>query len=468
MRVLSWAVVGALAWLSGCAGAPGPLPPVPRPVAGYFYDTFRDRRAALAEPGLLVGAAKVKLTPTRRGVRIAGHGHYRKHSIGVLDDLWARVLYIDSGEQAVALVSLDFIGWMHPRVDRIRARVSRTHPGSILVASTHNHDGPDTEGLWGNAVMGLVPLRSGVDPVYLDWVERRVATAIERAVAAARPARLRAGRFEAPAGWIVNMREPDDVPLTGTVLRAEGLDGRTIATLIEFGNHAEALQDENRWLSSDWPGELCRQVDRALGGVSLFVSGPAGGMLEPANQPDDPAPQRIAFMRGLGGVLAEGVIRLALGGMAELPHPRVRLQRLMFDLPIDPGGTVALVMRLGLLEPRPIKDGSLRTEAALVDLGGLQLVTVPGEITPEVGRAIRAKLPGPYSMLVTLGLDHLAYMISDRQRALPQFQYERDMSLGPETTDRVLAAIDELVARMSATHVQAELAPKPPPAPGHH
>jgi hypothetical protein len=179
-------------------------------------------------------------------------------------------------------------------------------------------------------------------------------------------------------------------------------------------------------------------------------------MLEPANQPDDPETERIAFMRRFGGLLAEGVIRLSLGGMAVLEDPQVRLERLVFDLPVDPGGTVALVIRLGLLEPRPMEDGQLRTEAALVDLGDLQIVTVPGEITPEVGRAIRARLPGPHTLLITLGLDHLGYMISDRQWAEPAFHYERSMSLGPETTGRVLAALDALLARSHQEWARAQ------------
>ncbi len=461
LRRSVWLVALLCAGWAGCAGAPEPLPPVPPPLAGYWYDTFRDHRTALQEPGLIAGAARIVVTPARRGVRVAGHGHYRKHSVGVLDDLYARVLYLDTGAGAVALVSLDFIGWMHPRVERIRARVSERYPGSILIGSTHNHDGPDTEGLWGEPVFGLLPIKAGVDRVYLDWVERRIAGAILAAVARARPARLRVGSFEAPAGLVVNMREPDDVPLTVGVLRAETLAGDTIGTLVDFGNHAEALQDDNRWISADWPGTLCAEVDRALGGTTLFFSGPAGGMLEPANAPSDPEPDRIAFMRRLGGALAAGTIRLAIDGMEPLSGVRVHRAAERIELPLDPGGTVALVMRLGLLEPRPLHDGRLSTEMAIVDLGELQLVTIPGEITPEVGRAVAAKLPGPHRFIITLGLDHLGYMISDRQWADPEFAYERSMSLGPDTTRLVLEAVDRLVAGTRAGTARATAAEAP-------
>ncbi len=438
----------SLAGLAGCHQPPAP-PPVRPPTAGYWFDSFRARRQRLTRPEFLAGAAKVKLTPTRRGVRIAGHGVFRKHSRGVLDDLWGRVLYLDSGPQAVVLVSLDFIGWMYPRTQRIRARVTRRHPHSIIIAATHNHDGPDTEGIWGPGLLGMVPTRSGVDQRYLDRVERRVARAILRAVARARPARLYLGRFPVPEGLAVNLREPEDLPLVATVLRAaDARDDSTIGTVINWGNHAEALQDHNRWLSADWPGVMCREVDLALGGVTLFFSAPAGGMIEPANRPDDPEPQRLAFCRHLGGSLAAGAINLAIGGMESCDQPEILLAWQPVRFSLQPGSTIALVFRLGLLEPRPLPAGRLLSEMELIDLGKLQIATVPAELTPAVGRLLEARLTAPYHMLITLGLDHLGYVITHRQWADARFEYERSMSLGPDTVDTLVEGIEGLTTTL--------------------
>jgi hypothetical protein len=440
---IAWGLLIPL--MTGCGVKSPLLPPAPEPVAGYWFDAFRARRAQLEEPEFLAGSAKVVLTPKNPWVRIAGHGHWRKHSKGVLDDVCGRVLYLDSGREAVVLVSLDFIGLMLPRVERIRQRVTRKHPETIIVASTHNHAGPDTLGLWGSAVMGMIPLKSGTDPEYMKWMERRVARAILKAVATARPARLFVGRFLAPAGLAKNMREPGDVPREVTLLRAAGRDGYTIGTVVNYANHAEALQDKNRWLSADFPGVLCREVDLALGGVTLFFSAPAGGMLEPNNDPDDPEEERLAFRERLGGAIAEGTILQAIGGMQEIIRPTLHLRNQRFELPIQAEGLVKLAMNLNLLEPRPLKDDCLIAEAAYVDLGVLEMVTVPGEPTPEVGRAIARELAAPYHMILTLGMDELAYIISKRQWDDPRFEYERTMSLGPDTVERVLAAIRGLV-----------------------
>ncbi len=440
---IAWGLLISL--VLGCGGRKPLLPPAAEPVAGYWFDSFRARRARLEEPDFLAGSARVVLTPRNPWVRIAGHGHWHKHSKGVLDDVCGRVLYLDSGSEAVVLVSLDFIGLMLPRVERIRQRVTRKHPEIIIVASTHNHAGPDTLGLWGSAVLGMIPLESGTDPEYMEWMERRVARAILRAVATARPARLFVGRFLAPEGLAKNMREPEDVPREVTLLRAAGRDGYTIGTVVNYANHAESLQDKNRWLSADFPGVLCREVDLALGGVTLFFSAPAGGMLEPNNDPDDPESERLAFRERLGGALAEGVILQAIGGMQEITRPTLRVRSRRFELPIQAEGLVKLAMNLNLLEPRPLKGERLIAEAAYVNLGVLEMVTVPGEPTPEVGRAIAGEFSAPYHMILTLGMDELAYIISPRQWNHPGFGYERDMSLGPDTTKHVLDAIRGLV-----------------------
>jgi hypothetical protein len=429
----------------GCGGRKALLPPAPEPVAGYWFDAFRERRAQLEEPEFLAGSAKVVLTPQKPGVRIAGHGHWHKHSRGVLDDVCGRVFYLDSGPRAVVLVSVDFIGLMLPRIERIRQRVTKEHPEIIIVASTHNHAGPDTLGLWGSALLGMIPLQCGTDPDYMEWMEQRVARAILRAVATARPARLFVGRFLAPEGLVKNMREPEDVPREVTLLRAAGRDGYTIGTVVNYASHAESLQDKNRWLSADFPGVLCREVDLALGGVTLFFSAPAGGMLEPNNDPDDPEPERLAFRERLGGAIAEGVILQAIGGMQEITRPRLRVRSQRFELPIQAEGLVKLAMDLNLLEPRPLKENRLIAEAAYVDLGVLEMVTVPGEPTPEVGRAIAKEFSAPYHMIITLGMDELAYIISKRQWDDPRFGYERDMSLGANTVDRVLAVTRDLI-----------------------
>lgn len=429
--------------LSACA-APPRLPPVPRPAAGYPFDLFRAQRAAEKEPQFVAGAARVRLTPPP-GVRIAGHG-FNKHARAVLDDIWARVLYLDSGREAVALVSLDLIGLSLPRVERIRERITREHGARILIGCTHNHAGPDTLGLWGPAILYLLPVRSGTDPAYMEWLEDRVARAVVRAALRARPARLYAGEFEVPQGLIRNLREPADAPRGARFLWAADWEERTIGSVVVFGAHAESLQDNNRLLSADFPGVLYREADGALGGVTLFFSGPAGGMIEPANEPEDPEPRRIEFRERLGGALAQGLVGEVLSRrLREIPGAELRVRGGALDLPIQEGGLIDLARKLSLLDDRPLYAGLLRAEMALVQIGPLSLLTLPGEATPELGRQLAERLHAPIPVVLTVMMDELGYFLSGRQWQDARFGYERSMSLGPEMEEELLAGAARLL-----------------------
>ena len=54
-----------------------------------------------------------------------------------------------------------------------------------MVHSTHNHQGPDTQGIWGSSYV-----TSGVDPAYMEKLGARMGEALGAAVAGLAPARL--------------------------------------------------------------------------------------------------------------------------------------------------------------------------------------------------------------------------------------------------------------------------------------
>ena len=79
------------------------------------------------------------------------------------------------------------MGLFRPEVQAIEVELRErgAAPEVLIVACTHNHQGPDTLGLWG-------PDRqtSGVDPQYMDWLRTQIANSVGAALGALRPARL--------------------------------------------------------------------------------------------------------------------------------------------------------------------------------------------------------------------------------------------------------------------------------------
>ena len=74
-------------------------------------------------------------------------------------------------------MSLDVVGYLNGEVDTIRSLIS---PASgvdyVVVHSTHQHEGPDTIGIWGPD-----SLTTGIDFGYLDFVNATVADCIDEA-----------------------------------------------------------------------------------------------------------------------------------------------------------------------------------------------------------------------------------------------------------------------------------------------
>ena len=125
------------------------------------------------EPSLRVGFAEVEVTPvvgTKPPVYLAGFGHNRK-ATAVHDPLKARAIVVADGKRKIAIVSVDVVGLFHESVQRVRAKL--TDFDYVLVSSTHNHEGPDTLGLWGPGWFS-----SGVNPAYLEWLENQIALAV--------------------------------------------------------------------------------------------------------------------------------------------------------------------------------------------------------------------------------------------------------------------------------------------------
>ena len=88
------------------------------------------------------------------GIYLAGFGDKRL-ATGKHDDLWARAVVLEYGQTRIAVVAIDFIGYYseggYYGVNHIQKLIDpKLGIQEVLVASTHNHEGPDTIGAWGD------------------------------------------------------------------------------------------------------------------------------------------------------------------------------------------------------------------------------------------------------------------------------------------------------------------------------
>jgi hypothetical protein len=438
---------------------------------------------------LRVGFGEVEITPKVGGdkpVFVAGFGNNRK-ATGVHDPLMARAFVLQHGSHKVGVVSLDLVGFFHPNVERVR----RALPGFtyVLVTSTHNHEGPDTLGLW-----GPTPLQSGVDSDYIAFVEKQAVAAVKAADTALKPATARIGAVQAPE-LLHDGREPyvkhDDL----VVLEFRDGDKPT-GLVVQWNCHPETLASKNTLISADYVGYTVKHLKDKYRCPVVYLTGTVGGLMTSL---------KVEIKDASGKALADGTYEkterygMLLGEAAEravkaakpieLAPLEVR-SRPVF-LPIDNKLYVAarqfgVFDREGFLwegrsekatpvkDPTPDKRLCLRTEIAYLRLGELDVATIPGEIYPElvlskvqdppdrgadfpdapIEPGIYAQMRGPHRMLIGLANDEIGYIIPKRQwDEKPPFCYGRKTaqygevnSLGPDTAPLLCEAFKKLAA----------------------
>lgn len=393
------------------------------------------------EKRFVAGAAAVAVVPDNVvGIRLAGFDLDRR-STGMIDPPFVRALYVCDGRTALALVCGDFIGLMNPDIRRMCKRAGGELADNIIVASTHNHQAPDTIGFWGRGLFGAIPICSGVDPVYMRKVEQAVIDAISQAAERARPARARFARAEADRRLVMNLRNADDLDTEMTVAAFDGDDGRRICTMVNFACHPETLYDKNSEITADYPGILCDSLEKSEGGTALFFSAALGGMVTGNIEEEAPVAEKREFMYLLGQQLA-ACARSALAAGETAFEPAVRFSRRNLALKVD-NKRFKLVGRLGVID-RDMSDAAA-SEIAAGAIGPLSFATAPGELLPELGRRVKKSLPGKYRLLICLGLDEVGYILPEEYWSDPLYHYERSMSLGRQAAATYLAGLERLL-----------------------
>jgi hypothetical protein len=229
---------------------------------------------------LRAGAAKTSITPDVHvgKVYMAGFG-FNRVAAGVHDNLYARCLAIDASGKTLVVCAADLIGLFHQDVLKVRAKVKAQLPDvtQVIVASTHDHEGPDTLGIWGPAL-----LKTGLNVKYLNWVLARIADTGVRAARNMQEARMTLARDHSP---LLRLLQGDSRPpyVKDPYLFAMRLDsaatGKPIATLVNWSDHPETLDSKNTLITADYPHWLCQYVEQHGGGTAVFVNGSIGGLI---------------------------------------------------------------------------------------------------------------------------------------------------------------------------------------------
>ena len=174
---------------------------------------------------------------------------------GIKDDIMAVAVVIDDGNNRVGIVTADTVGLMRKFVLGVREAVpAEWDLDYLMVHATHNHEGPDTQGLWGPGF-----LSSGVDPNYMQQLQQNILDALSEAIDNLEPAQMSMARIPTnPLTPIKDKRKPIVIDEDIRALLFSRPDGSIIGTLVNFGIHVELAWDKNLELTADVAGYLRR------------------------------------------------------------------------------------------------------------------------------------------------------------------------------------------------------------------
>jgi len=410
------------------------------------------------------------------------------------DDIYAVACVIDDGETRLGFVALDAIGFMFDHVEEVRARLDASlQVDHLVVTSTHNHEVPDLMGIWGPSFT-----ETGINDDYMELVQARAAEAVALAVDALEPATLRV--FEAaldPEGLIVDTRLPKVFDPDLRALQLIGKGDRVIGQIVTWANHPEVLWSRNLEITADYVGYLRDGIDKGLRygstvarpgtkGTTLYINGAIGGLLAPVDDlaiRDDHLKQDFTEpshdkARALGYRVASAALDMMEGTpVEELEQPGIELYVERIELPVDNPTFRAATQLAGIL-PREVVgdafiDPRIKSEMDLIKIGSAWIVTVPGELYPEIANggvespegadhagkimespAWRKLMNGKVDFVFGLANDAVGYIVPKTQwdesaphpYGLGESQYGEGNSLGADTApilhDTVLKLVD--------------------------
>lgn len=436
---------------------------------------------------LSVGFGETDVSPAldKKPVFMAGFSQNRK-ATKIHDPIMARAVVVSDGTKKIALVCADVVGLFNDFVERVRGRVKGF--AYVCVSSTHNHEGPDTMGLWGPS-----PFKSGVDDDYMKFLEDRIVGAIEEADKGRQSATAKIGVLAVPE-LLHDARQPKVLHDDLVVLRFENKERKPIGVLVQWNCHPETMDSKNTEITADYVATTVNTLKKSQGCPVAYFTGTVGGLMTSLHVPlknakgDELKDGTWEKTELFGQRLAE-VAEKALAQAKPITLTPLEVRTRKVFVPVA-NQLYKLGWRVGVLKrdfyewhnnpypPRPVKTddltktGAVQTEIGYLKLGELETALIPGEIYPElvlgkvqdpvdpgadfpdapIEPAIFTHMKGKYKMLIGLANDEIGYIIPKRQwdakapycYKLKKDQYGEENSVGPEAAPILCQAFADL------------------------
>ncbi|MGM9986011.1 MAG: neutral/alkaline non-lysosomal ceramidase N-terminal domain-containing protein [Bacillaceae bacterium] len=231
---------------------------------------------------LFAGFAKMNITPTE-SLPLQGY-HRDSDSLGILDNLYCRIMILKQSTTTLVLLTIDNIGFTTEFTTKLRKKIAyhlTINLSQIMVCFTHTHSAPLTIG--NNEQMDKRIKR------YCHMVEQCIEPLIQEALNHLILAALGWDMVEFQIGINRRVHQQGYAQMgnnvTGPVdhrlpiLKVMNKETEEIiGVLLRLGVHANVLKGDNLLISGDLPGWISNELEKSLHCTVLTTIGAAGNV----------------------------------------------------------------------------------------------------------------------------------------------------------------------------------------------
>ena len=229
------------------------------------------------------------------------------------------------------------------------------------------------------------------------------------------------------------------------MLQTSTLEGKPIATLVNYAIHPEVIGSSRGILSPDLVGPLYSRIAEKIGGEAIFMNSAQGGMVTADNRaPEGKEHRDWEECQRIGNLLADEAMRIVSGADAE-KTPSVYCTNKVVDFRVD-SPLLLQIMKLSPLGYHANRPGYVTTTVNLLNVGNAQILTIPGEALPNLGYYLKRKMRGDVNFLFGLTNDAFGYILTKEDfTSFKRYDYVSRTSLGESTADTLENASLQLI-----------------------
>ena len=423
----------------------------------YYTETIA-RLQALQQTNSVVrgeleaGMGRALLTPTLnssqvdpvhgqfKSLPLAGYASRLGHSAtGVHDDVYVKAVAFRVANRLGVMVGADAL-IVPPEVTELALRQLEANPGlrreQIYLSATHSHS---SLGGWGKGHVEE-EFAGTFQPGASAWFAACIVAAVRDAVTHLKSATVGYGRFQQPElvkNRLVGSLGKTDPEFSYLLVKQ---NGGQVAVLGSYSAHATVLPSSMLEFSADYPGAWQRAVEKATGGLAVFLAGEVG------SHSPNPGARGIEGAERMGQTLASELL-------ARLPATPMTNSIAFGIIGLDvqlPAFNVRMTDNIRL---RPWLASTLihhsdRTFIQAFRLGASIWISTPCDFSGELALGIKDFLHARNcnAAITSFNGDYVGYVIPSRYYHLNGYEPRLMSFYGPYVADY----FDELIRRMAS------------------